>query len=132
MLSSCYIYPLINKKLKTILNIQSSLVVAIFLPEHTLLEHNNFSHLLYALFTLSSLFTAYTLAYLIYTYYTYLKRHRKAANERTYFVTLNILNSRRALRTDSPNEPDFTADHMTSKIEPQITTQSNLLKADSK
>lgn len=50
----------------------------------------------------------------------------------TYFVTLNILNNRRALRTDSPNEPDFTADHTTSKMDPHITTQSKRLNADSK
>lgn len=49
-----------------------------------------------------------------------------------YLVTLNILRSRRARRTERPNEPDFTADQITSNIEPQITTQSNLLKLDSK
>lgn len=49
-----------------------------------------------------------------------------------YFVTLNILNKRNARRTERPNEPDLTADHITSNIEPQITTQSKRLKLDSK
>lgn len=50
----------------------------------------------------------------------------------TYFVTLNILSSLRALRTDSPNDPDFRLCQITSKIDPLITTQSKRLKADSK
>jgi hypothetical protein len=49
-----------------------------------------------------------------------------------YFVTLKILKSRRARRTERPKEPDFTADQITSKIEPEMTTQSNRLKLDSK
>lgn len=49
-----------------------------------------------------------------------------------YFVTLNILNKRNARRTERPNEPDLTADHITSNIEPNITTQSKRLKLDSK
>lgn len=49
-----------------------------------------------------------------------------------YFVTLNILNSLRARSTDKPNDPPFTADQITSNIDPDITTQSKRLKADSK
>lgn len=49
-----------------------------------------------------------------------------------YFVTLNILRSLRALNTDSPNDPPFTADQITSNIDPDMTTQSKRLKADSK
>lgn len=56
-------------------------------------------------------------------------RLRKLAQ---YFVTLNILRSLRARRTERPNEPDFNADHITSNIDPIITTQSNRLKLDSK
>lgn len=52
--------------------------------------------------------------------------------EDQYFVTLNILRSRRALSTDKPKEPPLTLDHITSKIEPVMTTQSKRLKADSK
>lgn len=50
----------------------------------------------------------------------------------TYFVTLNIRNSRSALNTDRPNEPPLTADHTTSNIEPMMTTQSKRLNAESK
>lgn len=49
-----------------------------------------------------------------------------------YLVTLNILNSLNALSTEKPKEPPFTADHTTSNIEPDITTQSNRLNDDSK
>lgn len=56
----------------------------------------------------------------------------KLRKEDQYFVTLNIRSKRRALNTDNPNDPPFTSDHITSNIEPDITTQSNLLKADSK
>lgn len=46
--------------------------------------------------------------------------------------TLNILSNLKALSTDNPKDPPFTALHITSKIDPEITTQSNRLKADSK
>lgn len=49
-----------------------------------------------------------------------------------YFVTLKILSSRSARSTDKPKDPPFTADHITSNMDPDITTQSNLLNADSK
>lgn len=49
-----------------------------------------------------------------------------------YFVTLNIRSKRRALNTDKPNDPPLTADQTTSNIEPEMTTQSKRLKADSK
>lgn len=49
-----------------------------------------------------------------------------------YLVTLKILRSRRARRTEKPKEPDFTADQITSNIEPEMTTQSKRLKLDSK
>lgn len=49
-----------------------------------------------------------------------------------YLVTLNILSKRNARNTESPKEPPFTSDHITSKIEPEMTTQSNLLNDDSK
>lgn len=56
-------------------------------------------------------------------------RFRKLAQ---YLVTLKIRNRRRARRTERPNEPDLRADQITSNIEPEITTQSNRLKLDSK
>lgn len=56
----------------------------------------------------------------------------KLRKDDQYFVTLNIRSNRRALNTDKPNDPPFTADHTTSKIEPEITTQSKRLNADSK
>lgn len=46
--------------------------------------------------------------------------------------TLNILSSRNALSTDNPKEPPLTSDQTTSKIDPEMTTQSNRLKDDSK
>lgn len=49
-----------------------------------------------------------------------------------YLVTLNILRSLRARRTERPKEPDFNADQITSKIEPKMTMQSKRLKLDSK
>lgn len=49
-----------------------------------------------------------------------------------YLVTLKILKSLRARRTDRPKEPDLTADQITSNIDPEMTTQSNRLKLDSK
>ena len=53
-------------------------------------------------------------------------------NDDQYLVTLKIRNNRNALNTDKPNEPSFNADQITSKIEPQMTTQSKRLNADSK
>lgn len=53
-------------------------------------------------------------------------------SEDQYLVTLKMRRSRRARSTDSPNEPPFTADQITSKMEPVMTTQSKRLKADSK
>lgn len=53
-------------------------------------------------------------------------------SEDQYFVTLNIRRSRRARSTDRPNDPPFTSDHITSKIDPEMTTQSNRLNDDSK
>ena len=50
----------------------------------------------------------------------------------TYFVTLNILSKRKARSTDRPNEACFTSVQITSKMEPQITTQSKRLNDDSK
>lgn len=47
-------------------------------------------------------------------------------------TTLNILNSLKALRTERPKEPPFTSDHTTSKMEPDMTTQSKRLNEDSK
>lgn len=49
-----------------------------------------------------------------------------------YLVTLNILKSLSALNTDNPNDPPLTSDHMTSNMDPDMTTQSKRLKADSK
>lgn len=49
-----------------------------------------------------------------------------------YFVTLNIRKSRSARNTDNPNEPPFTSDQITSKIDPLMTTQSKRLNEDSK
>lgn len=50
-----------------------------------------------------------------------------------YFVTLNILSRRRALRTERPNEDSgLNADHTTSNMDPEITTVSKRLKEDSK
>lgn len=48
------------------------------------------------------------------------------------YNTLNILNSLKALRTERPKEPPFTSDHTTSKMEPDMTTQSKRLNEDSK
>lgn len=53
-------------------------------------------------------------------------------NDDQYLVTLKIRNNLNARRTDKPNEPPFTSDHMTSKMDPLMTTQSNRLKDDSK
>uniref|UniRef100_A0A1Y1LV91 Uncharacterized protein n=1 Tax=Photinus pyralis TaxID=7054 RepID=A0A1Y1LV91_PHOPY len=53
-------------------------------------------------------------------------------NEDQYFVTLNIRSRRRARNTERPKEPPFTSDQITSKMEPEITTQSKRLNADSK
>lgn len=50
----------------------------------------------------------------------------------TYLVTLNIRNSRRALSTENPKEPPLKNDHMTSNMEPTMTTQSKRLNAESK
>lgn len=61
-----------------------------------------------------------------------MKHYDELKRLRTYFVTLNILSSLRALRTDSPNDPDLRLCQITSKIDPLITTQSKRLKADSK
>lgn len=49
-----------------------------------------------------------------------------------YFVTLNMRSRRKALNTDRPNDPPFTSDQITSKIEPEMTTQSKRLNEDSK
>lgn len=51
-------------------------------------------------------------------------------NEDQYLVTLKILKSLNALKTENPKDPSLTALQITSKIEPAITTQSNRLKAD--
>lgn len=56
----------------------------------------------------------------------------KLRSDDQYFVTLNIRNSLNALSTDKPNDPPFTSDQTTSKIEPDMTTQSKRLNADSK
>lgn len=53
-------------------------------------------------------------------------------NDDQYFVTLKMRSNRNALKTDKPNEPPFTSDQMTSKIDPLMTTQSNRLNDDSK
>ena len=47
----------------------------------------------------------------------------------TYFVTLKIRKSLRALNTDKPKEPAFglKCDHITSKTLPEITMQSKRL-----
>jgi hypothetical protein len=49
-----------------------------------------------------------------------------------YFVTLKMRSSLKALSTERPNDPDLSSDQTTSKIEPLMTTQSNLLNEDSK
>lgn len=49
-----------------------------------------------------------------------------------YLVTLKIRRSLRARRTERPKEPDFTSDQITSKIDPEMTTQSKRLKLESK
>ena len=49
-----------------------------------------------------------------------------------YFVTLKMRSSLKALSTERPNDPDLSSDQTTSKIEPVMTTQSNLLNEDSK
>lgn len=51
-----------------------------------------------------------------------------------YTVTLKILNSRRALRTDRPKDPALGLKwvHTTSKTLPEMTRQSKRLKDDSK
>lgn len=56
----------------------------------------------------------------------------KFLSDDQYLVTLNILSKRNARSTESPNEPPFTSDHITSNIEPDITTQSKRLNDDSK
>lgn len=53
-------------------------------------------------------------------------------HEVVIIITLNILNSLKALRTERPKEPPLTSDQTTSKMEPEMTTQSNLLNEDSK
>ncbi|TMW46699.1 hypothetical protein DOY81_008219 [Sarcophaga bullata] len=53
-------------------------------------------------------------------------------NDDQYLVTLNIRSKRKALKTDKPNEPPLTSDHITSNIEPLMTTQSKRLNDDSK
>lgn len=52
--------------------------------------------------------------------------------EDQYLVTLKIRRSLSARSTDNPKEPPLTADHITSNIDPVITTQSKRLNADSK
>lgn len=54
--------------------------------------------------------------------------------ESTYTVTLKILNSLKARRTERPNEPDFGLKWVstTSNTLPEMTRQSNRLKDDSK
>lgn len=50
-----------------------------------------------------------------------------------YLVTLKILRSLRARRTERPKEePVLNEDQITSKIEPAMTMQSKRLKLDSK
>ncbi|KAL3280078.1 hypothetical protein HHI36_017584 [Cryptolaemus montrouzieri] len=49
-----------------------------------------------------------------------------------YLVTLKIRSSLNARSTENPKEPPLNSDHITSNMEPDITTQSNRLKADSK
>ena len=53
---------------------------------------------------------------------------------RTYFVTLKTLSSRNARRPDKPKDParGLKLTQKTSKMDPKMTTQSNLLKAESK
>lgn len=53
-------------------------------------------------------------------------------NEDQYFVTLKMRSSRKALSTDKPNEPPFSSDQITSKMDPLMTTQSKRLNEDSK
>ena len=54
--------------------------------------------------------------------------------KKTYFVTLKTLRSRRALRPERPKDPalGLKLTQNTSQIDPNMTTQSNLLKAESK
>lgn len=52
--------------------------------------------------------------------------------QREKILTLNILNSLKALKTERPKEPPLTSDQTTSKMEPDMTTQSNRLNEDSK
>lgn len=53
-------------------------------------------------------------------------------SEDQYFVTLKMRSRRKARSTESPKDPPLTSDQITSNIEPDITTQSKRLKADSK
>ena len=52
----------------------------------------------------------------------------------TYFVTLKTLRRRRALSPERPKDParGLKLTQKTSKMDPKMTTQSNLLKAESK
>ena len=52
----------------------------------------------------------------------------------TYLVTLKTLRSLSALKPDRPKEParGLKLTQNTSNMEPKMTTQSNLLKAESK
>lgn len=54
----------------------------------------------------------------------------KLRSEDQYFVTLNILNNRRARSTEKPNDPPLVADQTTSNTLPVMTKQSNRLNAD--
>lgn len=56
----------------------------------------------------------------------------KLRSDDQYEVTLKIRSRRSARSTDNPNESSFSADQITSNIEPNITTQSKRLNADSK
>ena len=53
---------------------------------------------------------------------------------KSYFVTLKTLRRRRARRPERPNDParGLKLTQNTSKIDPKMTMQSNLLKAESK
>lgn len=56
----------------------------------------------------------------------------KFRSDDQYLVTLNIRSNLRARKTESPKDPSFSADQITSNIDPQMTTQSKRLNADSK
>lgn len=56
----------------------------------------------------------------------------KLRSDDQYEVTLNIRSSLSARSTDNPNESSLRADQITSNMEPNITTQSKRLNADSK